>query len=226
MKNKTRSLLLVLAQTGLIPLLFFAVGCSTSKEKPLVSRGWVGGHVAVVTDFPKLMIPHPKTALLITSLATNTPAAVAGLREGDLILALDRQPVQKLRQFRGKIDPLTPGTNLVLTAWRDGQIQDYKVTVGRETFRKGGYFTLFFPLVVYGFDPWPHGDTPRFSLIVAGYANNSAHRVERGSVKEQYDLKCDPKDTQYVEDEKLWLIFMEFSNGKRIAGQELAEAAK
>lgn len=228
MKKKTRSLLYFIAQVALISLLGLAAGCSTSKQKepPLISRGWVGGKVSVVTAFPKMMIPHPKTAILITSLATNTPAATAGLREGDLILAVDHQPVQKLRQFHQKIDPLTPGTNLVMTAWRDGKIQDYNVTVGRETFHRGGLFTIYFPLVVGGFDLWPRGDNPGFSLFVVGYKNNSVNRTERGSVKEQYTLKCSPKDTPYVEDYKIWLVLMELSKGKRIAGQELTEAAK
>ena len=207
-----------------------ATGCCTSKEKqkekPLESRGWMGGHVAAVTGFPKTMIPRPKTALLITSLATNTPASIAGLREGDLILALDHQPVQKLRQFRHKIDPLQPGTNLVVTGWRDGQIQEHNVTVGRETFHRGGLFTIYFPLIAHGFDPWPHGDNPGLSLYVCGYQNNRVNRVERGSVKEQYDLKCDPKDTPYAEDYTVWLAIMEFSKGKHIVGQELVEAAK
>jgi hypothetical protein len=228
MKTQAQSLLLLITQTGLIPLLCLAAGCSTAKQKepPLISRGWVGGQVSVETSFPKTMIPHPKTALLVTSLATNTPASIAGLREGDLILALDHQPVKKLRQFHQKIDPLAPGTNLVVTSWRDGQIQDYNVIVGRETFHNGGMFTIVFPLIVHPFDLWLNADHPAFSLFVAGYQNNNASRVERGSVKEQYALKCDSKDTPYVEAHKLWLVLFEFSKGKRIAGQELAEAAK
>jgi membrane-associated protease RseP (regulator of RpoE activity) len=230
MKTNPRLPLKSLTRIFLISSVCLVAGCYTSKdkekEKPLLSRGWMGGHVTVVTSFPKSMIPRPKTAILISSLATNTPAGVAGLHEGDLILALDHQPVQKLRQFRGKIDPLTPGTNLVVTTWRDGQIHDYNVTVGRETFHRGGVFGIYLPLFVGSIDPWPHGDHPGWSAAVVGYQNDSVNRVELGSVKEQYNLKCDPKDTPYTEDYRIWLVFMECSKGKRIAGQELAEAAK
>ena len=97
---------------------------------------------------------------------------------------------------------------------------------GGETFRRGGYFTIYFPGVAHEWNPWPHGDRPGWSAVVLGYQNNSVNRVELGSVKEQYHLKCDPKDTPYTEDYKIWLAIMEFSKGKRIAGQELAETAK
>jgi membrane-associated protease RseP (regulator of RpoE activity) len=228
MKKQTCRRLLLIPQTALIPLLCFVAGCSTSKQKepPLISRGWIGGYVMVETSFPKSMIPRPKIALLITSLSTNTPAAVAGLREGDLILALDHQPIKNLRQFRHKIDPLMPGASLTVTACRDNQTNEFAVTVGRETFRRGGWFSLDLPPIAYGLELWPHGDHPGWSAVVLGYRNNSVNRVELNSVKEQYDRKCNPKDTPYNEDQKVWLVIMEFSKGKNIADQELVEAAK
>ncbi len=227
MKINIRSLAHSFVSILLLSAVCVATGCSTSKqkEKPLESRGWMGGHVAVVTDFPKAMVPRPKTALLITALATNTPAAIAGLREGDLILALDHQTVGNLRQFRRKIDPLKPGASLSVTACRDGRTNEYAVTVGRETFRRGGYFSIYLP-TVFSLNLWPHGDRPDLSLAVLGYQVNSVNRLELGSVKEQYNLKCNAKDTPYTEDYKIWLVIMECSKGKRIAGQQLAEVVK
>jgi membrane-associated protease RseP (regulator of RpoE activity) len=226
MKIKMIQLLRSAANLGLIPTLCLAAGCGTPKEKPLLSRGWVGGQVALVRDYPKSMIPRPKAAILLTALATNTPAAVAGLHEGDLVLALDHQPVEKLRDFRRKIDSLVPGNSLPVTAWRDGKIKNYTVVVGRETYRKGGNFTIFFPGIVGQWNLWPHGDYPGLSLVALGYQMNDAHRLELGSVERQYDLKCNPRDTPYTEDYKIWIAFMEFSKGKRIAGQQLADAVK
>src|SRR5277367_5824620 len=92
-------------------------GCGTPREKPTFSRGWVGGQVVRVWNFPKALIPRPKSAILVRDLATNTPAALAGLREGDLILALDGEPVGKLLDYRRRIDSLTPGTSLRVTTW-------------------------------------------------------------------------------------------------------------
>jgi len=226
MKIKIMPLLRSVANLCLVSALCLAAGCGTPKEKPLQSRGWVGGQVTVVRDYPKSMIPRPKAAILLTALATNTPAAVAGLREGDLILALDQRPVEKLRDFRRKIDSLVPGTSLPVTAWRDGKIVDCTVVVGRETYREGGNFTIFFPGIVGQWNLWPHGDYPGLSLVALGYQRNDTHRLELGSVERQYHLKCNPKDTPYTEDYRIWLAFMELSKGKRIAAQQLVDAAK
>lgn len=229
MRIELKLLFRVFAQAAAVAAIGFVAGCCSSKEKkekPLESRGWMGGSVCVVSSFPKSMTAHPNTALLITSLATNTPAAVAGLHEGDLILAVDHQPVKNVRQFRSKIDSLPSGTPLPITACRENQTNEFTVTIGRETFRRGGMFTIYFPTLAYSWDPWPHGDHPGCSAIIVGYRNNSVNRVELGSVKEQYDRKCDPKNTPYNEDYKLWLVLMEFSKGKHIAAQELAEGSK
>lgn len=225
MKKKSIPLAHLLLMVFLVPAICLAVaGCGTPKEKPLLSRGWIGGRVEVVKSFPTNMIPRPKAALLVTSLAANTPAATAGLCAGDLVLALDHQPVEKLRAFRRKIDALAPGTSLPVTVFRDGRVLDYTIVAGRETYRKGGSITIYFPTLAYGWNPWPHGDYPGFSLIALGYQNNGVRRVELRSVSEQYDLKCDPKHTPYTEDYKIWLGIVELSKGKRIASQQLADA--
>jgi len=225
MKTKMMPLFRSVANLSLIPAVCLAAGCGTPKEKPLFSRGWVGGQVKLVKNYPKSLIPRPNGAILLTALATNTPAAAAGLREGDLILALDHQPVEKLRPFRRKIDSLAPGTSLPVTAYRDGKIMDCTVVAGRETYRKGGMFTIFFPGIVGQWNLWPHGDYPGLSLVALGYQMNDAHRAELGSVERQYHAKCDPDDHPYSEDYRFWIGIMEFSKGKRIVAQQLADAA-
>ena len=70
-------------------------------------------------------------------------------------------------------------------------------------------------------------DYPGFSLVALGYQMKDAQTAPNLVPPErQYDLKCDPKDTPYTEDYKIWLAFMEFSKGKKIASQQMAEAAK
>jgi membrane-associated protease RseP (regulator of RpoE activity) len=227
MKIKMMSLLFSLLRISLIAAAcLVAAGCGTPQEKRVLSRGWVGGQVKLVNDFPKSLIPRPKSAILVTALATNTPAAAAGLQPGDLILALDHEPVVKLRDFHHKIDLLAPGTSLPITAWRDGRILDYTLIVGRETYHNGGVFTVYFPGISGNWNLWPGGENPGLSLIALGYQINSTHRTELGSVEKQYRLKCAPNDHPYNEDYKFWVGIMSFSSGKRIVGQEIAEAAK
>src|SRR5262245_16415045 len=90
-------------------LLLLAAGCATKqpKENPPARRGWVGGQYRLaekprqlgtkgaIEAFPGA-VADQKTGVLVTVLSSNTPAALAGLREGDLILEINHAPVQRL----------------------------------------------------------------------------------------------------------------------------------
>src|SRR5438477_12412597 len=102
-----------LFQNGLMNLLCLGVmglvvitGCCSTKpkEEPAHQRGWIGGDYKAVSVFPPGLKRTQKSALLITALNTTTPAAVAGLAAGDLILELDHQPATSLKRFRETID--------------------------------------------------------------------------------------------------------------------------
>src|SRR3954471_8561096 len=86
------------------------------KEPTEHHRGWIGGEYKLVrrhwnwfmsdqavVAFPKSLSGTEKKGLLITALSTNTPAYIAGLREGDLILELDHEKVTSVPNFRAKI---------------------------------------------------------------------------------------------------------------------------
>src|SRR4051794_8730916 len=79
-------------------LLALGLGCSVAaaKDQPAHQRGWIGGQFERVTVFPIAFSNAPKAALLITALNTNTPASLAGLTEGDLILEVNHQPATKV----------------------------------------------------------------------------------------------------------------------------------
>jgi hypothetical protein len=195
-------------------------GCA--GEKPVSQRGWIGGEYAlarpatfltamshspgVVGDFPGSLRHTQKAAILVTKLDTNAPALSAGLRKGDLVLELNHHPVTRLQNFRRIIDQSGPGTRLAVKAWRDGQMVEYSVPVGREKFRKGGSLSFAFPTVVHPWDLWPD---PGFSLVVLGYEPNPGVRRELGNNRETFD-----------EEWKAYLVFFELSVGKRILSQE------
>jgi membrane-associated protease RseP (regulator of RpoE activity) len=201
-------------------------GCGTAKEKPALARGWMGGEFKVVQTFPKSLIPKPAAGVLVTALGTNTPARAAGLREGDLIVSLDHQPVGRLKDFRRKIDLSEPGTVLPVTAYRDGQTVEYDVAVGKETYRDGGVLTIGLPFLGHSFKLWPTASDPGISLVAAGYHVDEWQRKELGSVTGEYFRKCNPNDRAYDEDYNIWLVLMEVSKGKRIVAQEMVEARR
>ncbi|MGO9204033.1 MAG: PDZ domain-containing protein, partial [Limisphaerales bacterium] len=150
--------------------------------------------------FPPEFKHPPKAALLITALRTNTPAQLAGLSEGDLILELNHQPATRLRSFYRTIDLSQPGTLLPVTAWHDGQTMELEVPVGKETYTKCARLGIGLPPRFAALGLWPN---PDFSLVVLGFETESLDtRLDVGSAREKYLKSCGPKN--YTAEDKGW----------------------
>jgi serine protease Do len=67
---------------------------------------------------------------LVGEVTPNSPAARAGLKQGDIIVEVNGQPVADANQLRLKIGMLDPNTNVTLKVVRDGRAQDFAVTLG------------------------------------------------------------------------------------------------
>lgn len=220
-------------------------GCATHpKEQPIQQRGWIGGSyeraaIRKTSDwffraddtmftFPPTLAPAQKAGILVTALATNAPAFRAGLREGDLILKVDSQPVADLPDFLRIVTETQPGGSLSIDAFRKGKTIDCNVTSGREKYREGGNITVAFP----GFYEWPrliptqNWNSHEFSLVALGYKRDDHSPFEFDSVKERYRHDCHPKDKQqgYDEEWKMWLAIVQVSKGKTILEQDSVPA--
>src|SRR5437899_8399458 len=136
--NKIVSLFLVVLSTS-ASCLGSENSASRDKDRqpPEHHRGWIGGEYKTVRShgswstpaealvaFPESLKATHKRGLLITALSTNTPAYLAGLREGDLILELDHNKITSLADFRAKIDEMKPGSPLTVRAYRDEEARD------------------------------------------------------------------------------------------------------
>ncbi|HEX4645366.1 MAG TPA: PDZ domain-containing protein, partial [Verrucomicrobiae bacterium] len=140
-------------------------GCASTKPKTeaekVHQRGWIGGEFKLarkisawtvifgsreefIATFPHGLESSNRAGILITAASSNAPVRQAGLRKGDLILALNRQPMTTLKAFRRMVDRSEPGTSLPINAWRDGKTFECNVTVGRETFKNWGTIALGF----------------------------------------------------------------------------------
>jgi carboxyl-terminal processing protease len=79
------------------------------------------------------LLQQPDSTLLVVSPIDDTPAAKAGIKAGDVIVAIDGKPISKtdgMEPLRGK-----PGTKVVLTLMRDGTLKPFDVTVVRDVIR-------------------------------------------------------------------------------------------
>ena len=78
--------------------------------------------------------PQPDGTILVIAPIDDTPAAAAGLRSGDLIVAVDGEPLQPGKDGQGTLRG-KPGTPVVLTIARDGVDEPFDVSITRETIR-------------------------------------------------------------------------------------------
>jgi Do/DeqQ family serine protease len=67
---------------------------------------------------------------LVSDIAPSSAAERAGLRRGDVILAVDAQPVADSNALRNRIASTKPGTEVTLRVVRDGREQALKATLG------------------------------------------------------------------------------------------------
>jgi serine protease Do len=68
--------------------------------------------------------------ILVTQVAKNSAAEKAGLKQGDVILELNKNPVKSLETFRNDISLMSPNTQIQLKINRDGKILNLPVTIG------------------------------------------------------------------------------------------------
>ena len=177
---------------------------ASAKDKPPHERGWIGGEYRVAESHGSASacaptnaspatnaVASPKSSrkshpegILVFKLDTKTPAAMAGLQKGDVILQLDHQSVTNMHQFRDKIDASKPGTPLTITACRDGSVADYNVPVGREKFMENGMFMVGFPGMVHNWGFWPPSG---ISFVFLGYRVHPDTRHQMGARDKSVD---------------------------------------
>ena len=99
------------------------------KTKGTVSRGWIGVMVQPVTAdiADSLGLQEPKGAL-IDDVQQGGPAAKAGLKSGDVVLAVGNEEIKDARELARRIASVAPGQQLRLSVKRDAGEQAITVT--------------------------------------------------------------------------------------------------
>ena len=91
-----------------------------------VERGWLGVSVQDVGE------GHAeRRGALVMGVERNSPAARAGLRQGDIVTALDGEKVETSRALVRGVAMLPPGQTVRLTLTRGGRQQEIAVQIGR-----------------------------------------------------------------------------------------------
>ena len=87
-----------------------------------VRRGWVGLSVTDLTPDVARTLGRPSySGVVVSDVVAGSPAQRAGLRAGDIILDVDRQPMQRAQALRWKVAQAGPGNSLRVHVTRGGQ---------------------------------------------------------------------------------------------------------
>lgn len=97
-----------------------------------VSRGFLGiayGGEVDRTMARALGMSSPQ-GFVIGNVEEDGPADQAGLMEGDVVVGLNGNPVRNFNDFRIAVANITPGTEIELEIFRDGENETYTVELG------------------------------------------------------------------------------------------------
>jgi S1-C subfamily serine protease len=96
-----------------------------------VRRGQLGIAIEPVTpELASKLGMQEVRGVMVGAVSPNNPAARAGIREGDVILAFNGTPVTDGNTLRNQVASTAPGTAVKVTVMRDGREQEIEVTLG------------------------------------------------------------------------------------------------
>lgn len=127
-------------------LFFFQTGFAKEKTK----RGYLGVSVQEMTPSLKDALKlNDRRGLLINDLVEDGPAADAGIREGDVILAFDGKQVERIKELTRLVRKAAPRSTVKVSVFRDGEAKSFDVKIGKK--RSAGSWTQSFDMPGGGF---------------------------------------------------------------------------
>ncbi|NLN16989.1 MAG: trypsin-like serine protease [Firmicutes bacterium] len=117
----------------------FAIPINVAKEvvddliqKGKVVRPWIGIGYLPVDDAVReyFGLPASTKGIAIVDVYPDSAASKAGLRVGDVVIEVNRKPIEDAEQFREAIKGLKPGDTLFFIVLREGRERLVKIVVG------------------------------------------------------------------------------------------------
>jgi serine protease Do len=101
------------------------------KEFGRTRRGWIGVRIQTVGEeiAEGLGLSEPKGAL-VAAVTGEGPAAVAGIKAGDVILTFDGRDVPDMKDLPRIVAETKIGKDVDVVVWRDGKEVEVKLSVG------------------------------------------------------------------------------------------------
>jgi len=116
----------------------FAIPASVAKDvvdslikDGSVSRGWLGVQIQPVTkDIAESLGLSEASGALVVEPQAGSPGEKAGIKKGDIVTALNGEPVKDPRDLARRVATMRPGATADVTLWRDGKSQSVKLEIG------------------------------------------------------------------------------------------------
>ena len=116
----------------------FAIPASVAKgvvadlmKDGKVDRGWLGVQIQPVSrDIADSLGLADAAGALVVEPQADSPGAKAGIKKGDVITALDGEPIKDPRDLARRVADIAPGTKVDLSVWRDGKSEKVAVEIG------------------------------------------------------------------------------------------------
>ncbi|MEX2451374.1 MAG: DegQ family serine endoprotease [Rhodospirillales bacterium] len=101
------------------------------KEKGSVERGWLGVQIQQMTpEIAESLGLEKEHGALVSKVEPNSPAAKAGLKQGDVVVSVDDETVEKMRELPKIVAGKRSGEKTSLGIWRNGERKTLGVVVG------------------------------------------------------------------------------------------------
>jgi serine protease Do len=96
-----------------------------------IDRGWLGVQIQPVTkDIAESLGLSEAQGALVVQPQEDSPGMKAGIKKGDVVTAVNGEPVKDARDLAKRIGAIAPGTKTDITIWRDGKSESLVLTVG------------------------------------------------------------------------------------------------
>lgn len=207
----------IISPTGVSAGIGFAVPSDMAKnviaqlmKDGSVSRGWLGVNIQNVTKdlAAGLGMAKPEGAL-VAGVNDGSPAAKGGLQPGDVIVAVDGERIEKMRELPRRIARIAAGDDTKMTVIRGGKERTLTVTIG--AMPKAEKVAAVAPDKV---------EKPRFGMVLS--ALNDQTRAQFGLKKDDAGVVVSGVDPNGIAAEK---GVRPGDVIRRISGQEVATPA-
>lgn len=160
--------------------------------------------------------------VFIKQVYAGTPAAEAGLKPADRIVAIDGYPTRNLRALQDRIGASAPSNRMTVKIWREGETLEIPVAVGKERYQNWHSISFGFRLSSR-LDVMPN---PGFSILPVAEFQPRIERAELRAPEQKLARQLgEPENAgesglRSNEGWDGWFVIFGLSSYKRILSQE------